>query len=174
MSEETDEPQIRVGYIRTEAIKGGNDERVYNLGGAKGVNLTAIPFLRNGLPVKEAGIALAIYIIWSAPLYLLGIGPTDFQKFALLLHFGPPVIFIRWIFKQAKESTLSTWQQLGFTLGRFFREHTRYQGNAPAGHRGTIRIRFTMLTAPGATSLPEITKAAYAQQEEDVSQDLAA
>lgn len=160
MSEETDEPQIRVGYIRTEAIKGGNDERLYNLGGAKGINLTAIPFLRNGVPIKEAGFALGIYVLWSAPLYLMGIGPTDLQKFALLLHFGPPIMLIRWVFSQAKESTLTTWQQLGFKLRHYFREHTRYQGNAPAGYRGNIRIKYTMLTAPGATSLPEITAAA--------------
>lgn len=156
MTEHTNEPQIRVGRIRTEALKGGSDDKLYNLGGEKGVNLTALPFFRNGLPIKQAGLAIAVYALWSAPLFALGIGYMDFAKFGLVIHFGPPILFVWWLFKQIKDSSITAGQQAGFVLNRFFREHTQYRGNAPAGYRGNIRIRFTMLTAPGATSLPEL------------------
>lgn len=155
MTEHTNEPQIRVGRIRTEALKGGSDDKLYNLGGEKGLNLTALPFFRNGLPIKQAGLAIAVYALWSAPLFALGIGYMDFAKFGLVIHFGPPILFVRWIFKQIKDSSITAGQQAGFVLNRFFREHTHYRANSPAGYRGTTRIRFTMLTAPGATSLPK-------------------
>lgn len=163
MSENPNEPMILVGRNRTDAINGAKDDRLYNIGGQRGLNLTSIPGLRNGLSLKKAGLFLLIYLIWAAPLGLLGISPESFNKIGYILHFGPPSLVMYFIFSKVKDSTITASQQLGFMANRRVREHARYHGNAPAGFRGTRRVRFTMLTAPGATDLQGITDAAYSQ-----------
>lgn len=162
MSEQQHEPMIAVGRNRTDAMNGAKDDRLYNIGGARGLNLTSIPGLRNGLSLKKAGLFILIYLVWAAPLNLLGLGPESFDKIGYIIHFGPPALVLYLVFSKLKDSTITASQQLEFMAVRRVREHARYQGNAPAGFRGTRRIRFTMLTAPGATDLQAITDEANA------------
>lgn len=155
---DNEERQISVGHIRTDYLKGSNDDRLYNIGGARGLNLTSIPFLSNGLSMRKVGLFLGIYAIWAIPLFIIGIGYKDFGSIGAVIHFFPPGWVIYKFFSKAKESTLTTGQQIGFTLRRFFREGSLYRGTKIMPYRGRTKIRFTMLTAPGATHGPRAPK----------------
>lgn len=148
----SDKNQIKVGQLRTEYINGNTNDKLYGIGGRRGVSLTKFPGLENGLSLKKAAFFVGLVVLWSTPLSLTGLQGSSFGNIGWIIYFGPPLAVVYFASKRVGESTLTGGQQIGFMLRRFFREGARYRGNRIVVGRTRRRVKITMYTAPGATS----------------------
>lgn len=138
---------IPVGEVNTDLYKNDND-RLYNIGGSRGLNLTKIPGMRNGISLKVAGIYFAIYLIWSIPLKFMGLSFDSFGKVGYIIYFGPPLALIIFVAKQIKDSTLTWGQQMNFFVNHKLREAENYSGNVATTDRGITKVTVSYITTP--------------------------
>lgn len=138
---------IPAGQITTDLHK-TDDDRIYSFGGKKGISLTEIPFLRNGISLKVAGIYLLILavniIIWRS----LGVEPNDFWKFGYIAYFGTPLGIIWLLNSRFKDSTISLAEQMQISARHAYLEADEYINNEPASPRGIYYITAELHTPP--------------------------
>lgn len=117
----------KVGHVHNEAFQVDN-HRLYNIGGARGINLVSI--FPTGLGFGQVAVVIAAALVWTLPLSMLGVGFRNAGGLGTLLLLGPPV-FVAIIASRKLSSDITPTQWLSFKTNYYLRQSRHLAGNAP-------------------------------------------